>query len=37
MGIKYFTENLKKGLKDMNIFRFRLFNIKLFGDIRIGF
>ena len=37
MGIKYFTENLKKGLKDMNIFRLRLFNIKLFGDIRKGF
>ena len=37
MGIKYFTANLKKGLKNMNIFRFRLFNIKLFGDIRKGF
>ena len=37
MGIKYFTANLKKGLKDMNIFRLRLFNIKLFGDIRKGF
>ena len=36
MGIKYFTANLKKGLKNMNIFRFRLFNIKLFGDIRKG-
>ena len=36
MGIKYFTANLKKGLKKMNIFRFRLFNIKLFGDIRKG-
>ena len=37
MDIKYFTANLKKGLKNMNIFRFRLFNIKLFGDIRKGF
>ena len=37
MGIKYFTANLKKGLKKMNIFRLRLFNIKLFGDIRKGF
>lgn len=37
MDIRYFTANLKKGLKNMNIFRFRLFNIKLFGDIRKGF
>ena len=37
MDIRYFTENLKKELKDMNIFRLRLFNIKLFGDIRKGF
>lgn len=37
MDIRYFTENFKKELKDMNIFRLRLFNIKLFGDIRKGF
>lgn len=37
MCTKYFTKNLKKGLKVMNIFRLRLFNIKLFGDIRKGF
>ena len=36
MDIRYFTENFKKELKDMNIFRLRLFNIKLFGDIRKG-
>lgn len=33
MDIRYFTENFKKELKDMNIFLLRLFNIKLFGDI----
>lgn len=37
MDIRYFTENFKKELNDMNIFRLRLFNIKLFGDIRKGF
>lgn len=37
MDIRYFTENFKKELKDMNIFRLRLFNIRLFGDIRKGF
>ena len=37
MDIMYFTENFRKELKDMNIFRLRLFNIKLFGDIRKGF
>lgn len=36
MDIRYFTENFKKELKDMNIFRLRLFNIRLFGDIRKG-
>ena len=33
MDIRYFTENFKKEFKDMNIFRLRLFNIKLFGNI----
>lgn len=37
MDIRYFTENFKKELKDMNIFRLHLFNIRLFGDIRKGF
>lgn len=37
MDIRYFTENFKKELKDMIIFRLRLFNIRLFGDIRKGF
>lgn len=37
MDIMYFTENFRKELKGMNIFRLRLFNIKLFGDIRKGF
>lgn len=36
MDIRYFIENFKKEFKDMNIFRLRLFNIKLFGDIRKG-
>lgn len=33
MDIRYFTENFKKEFKDMNIFRLRLFNIRLFRDI----
>ena len=37
MDIKHLTSNFRNELKDMNIFRFRLFNIKLFGDIRKGF
>ena len=37
MDIKHLTSNFRKELKNMNIFRFRLFNIKLFGDIRKGF
>lgn len=37
MDIKHLTSNLRKEFKEMNIFRLRLFNIKLFGDIRKGF
>ena len=37
MDIKHLTSNFRNALKNMNIFRFRLFNIKLFGDIRKGF
>ena len=37
MDIKHLTSNFRNELKDMNIFRLRLFNIKLFGDIRKGF
>ena len=37
MDIKHLTSNLRKEFKGMNIFRLRLFNIKLFGDIRKGF
>ena len=36
MDIKHLTSNFRNELKDMNIFRLRLFNIKLFGDIRKG-
>ena len=37
MDIKHLTSNFRNELKNMNIFRLRLFNIKLFGDIRKGF
>ena len=32
MDIKHLTSNFRNELKDMNIFRLRLFNIKLFGE-----
>ena len=36
MDMKNFAKNLKNEMKGINVFRGRLFNVKLFGDMRLG-
>ncbi len=36
MDIRTIAESLKNEFKDIRVFRFRLFNVKLFGNIRKG-